>query len=247
MKMLVVFPVSAVDLELAKFLADRIVKLSGMQDHEALIVSSWKVQYDAAVIRAVLAQTFKSVDLIVPEFEEDGWPGGPNTMFLAAADYLDTKGNDSPFFFMEADMFPLTDQWLATFEQEYKSVGKPYMGVVNDSRFKDLKTGEQFVKGKHMVGAGVYPPDFMKRCKTIETIPNRISWDTHIGPEILSEVHDTKLIAHRWGTKDYVLQNGQICMTAVDSVNYHDYAAPISKEAVLVHGAKDVSLYRLIP
>lgn len=247
MKLLTVFPVSAVDLPIAKFLVDRIVKLGGAEDHEALVVASWKIQYDAAFLKAVLAQAFKSVEMIIPEFEEDGWPGGPNSMFLTAADYLDAKGNIEPWFFMEADIFPLKSGWLALLEQEYEKAGKPYVGCVNDSRFRNTETGEQWIDGKHMVGAGIYPPDFMKRCRTIETIPQRISWDTHIGPEILNDVHDTKLIAHRWGTKNYVIQNGQICMTAVDPVNYHDYAAPIPEEAVLVHGSKDVSLYRLIP
>jgi hypothetical protein len=243
--MLVVFPISAVDLSLAKFLADRIVKLGGCEAHEALIVSSWKVQYDVAVIRAVLAQAFKAVEMIVPEFEEDGWPAGPNSMFLAAADYLDAKGNTEPWFFCEADMFPTTAKWLDAFEQEYNEAGKPYMGVVNDSRFKNLETGEQFVLGRHMVGAGVYPADFMKKCKTIETIAPLISWDTHIGPEILSEVHNTKLIAHRWGCQRARKENGKIIMEAVDPVNYHDYSAPLPAEAVLVHGLKDDSLYRL--
>ncbi len=76
--MLVVFPISAVDLSIAKFLADRIVKLGGMEEHTALVVSSWKIQYDAAVIKAVLAQIFKSVEMIIPEFEEDGSQGRNN-------------------------------------------------------------------------------------------------------------------------------------------------------------------------
>ncbi len=244
--MLVVSPISAVDLNIAKFLADRIVKLGGMEEHTALVVSSWKIQYDAAVIKAVLAQTFKSVEMIIPEFEEDGWPGGPNTMFLAAADYLESNGNTEPWFFMEADIFPLREGWLASLNQEYTEAGKPYMGVINDSRFKNLDTGEQFVNGQHMVGAGIYPADFMKRCKTIEMIPQHISWDTAIGPEILSEVHDTKLISHKWGTKDYYFHNGQLCMTAVDPINFHDYSSPINPEKiVLIHGDKSGSLYRL--
>jgi hypothetical protein len=243
-----VFPVSYGDFMLARSLADRISKLGGMQDHEALVISSWRVKLDAPEIVAILTKAFKKVEMIVPEFEEEGWPAGPNSMFLAVADHLEATGNPYPWFFMEADLFPLRASWLAELEQGYEEAvkaGKPYYGVINDSRFINLETKERFVLGRHMVGAGVYPPDFMTRCKTIEAIDPLISWDTHIGPEILPDASDTKLISHRWGTKNYHMKDGKLCMEAVDPVNFHDYSAPVDSRACIVHGAKDFSLYKL--
>lgn len=240
-----VFPVSYGDYGMAKSLAERIVGLGGMQDHEALVVASWRVKLDAPEIAALYAKAFKHVDFTVPEFEEEGWPAGPNSMFLAAADYLAAKNNPYPWFFMEADLFPLRASWLQELETGYEAAGKPYYGVINDSRFINMETKERFVLGRHMVGAGVYPSDFMTRCKTIEAIAPLISWDTHIGPEILPDTADTKLISHRWGTKNYHMKDGKLMMEALDPVNYHDYSAPVDPQACIVHGAKDFSLYKL--
>jgi hypothetical protein len=243
-----VFPVSYHDFGLAKVLAERIVLLGGMQDHDALVVSSWRVKLEAAEIVAIFAKAFKNVAFTVPEFEEEGWPAGPNSMFLAVADYLEAAKNLYPWFFMEADMFPLRASWLAELEQGYEEavkMGKHYLGVINDSRFINLETKEKFINGKHMVGAGVYPADFMKRCKTIEAIDPLISWDTHIGPEILHEVADCDIIAHRWGCHNARLENGTIVMDAIDPILYHDYSAPIPNETAVIHGIKDFSLYKI--
>jgi len=241
-----VFPVSYGDFMLARALAERIVKLGGMQDHEALVVSSWRVKLDAPEIVAILAKGFKKVDFTVPEFEDEAWPAGPNSMFIATADYLETKDNTLPWFWLESDVFPFAPGWLETWEKEYAQSKKPYMGHINISRYKNLETGARFEKGHHLMGVATYPADYMRRCKMIQSVPATISWDTWTGEEVVPETHDTNLLAHRWGTCRYRRnEKNQIVMDAVDPVNYHDYSVPIPEEAVLVHGCKDGSIYTL--
>jgi len=242
--MLIVLPVSHIDVDAALRLATRLRDAKGLATVwlAATMQASWDVGPIVDVLRS--APQFNYYRL--PDECEEGWPESANHMFYSLAQELARHENKEPWYFMEADNRPLQPCWLEALQQEYIAAGKPYMGAVNDSRLTNLQTGETFIRGKHMVGTGVYPADFLSRCKTIDTVQN-FAWDVHIGPEIIHEVHDTKLIAHRFRTCNYRREGSVLVCDNFEPKPYqHLYAAPVSQEAVILHGCKDDSLDKLL-
>lgn len=137
---------------------------------------------------------------------------------------------------------------LDRIEEEYDRVGKPYMGTVNDTRFRDKRTGKLHLQGKHMVGTGIYPADFAERSKAIHMM-TRVPWDIEVQDEVLPECHDSKLFFHCWGTHKYhFTKEGELIGRDVErppAKEQHYYARPVPTETAVIHGSKDDSLYKL--
>jgi hypothetical protein len=241
--MLLVIPVSHVDLDRAVQMARRIVSYGDMGEEFVLVSSTWNAAWDVDELMRILRPAFAGVGLHKLESEcELGWPESANHLFYETMRFVSEAGFLDSVYFMEADNVALRPGWFAALKNEYAEAGKPYMGVINDSKWF-TKTGEVEIRGRHMVGTGIYPRDFFETCQSIHTI-GRIPWDVEIGPEVIRDCRDTKLIAHRWGTKNYRRENGVIVMDDIDPI--HGYAKPIPPQAMIVHGAKDGSLDRLL-
>jgi hypothetical protein len=168
-------------------------------------------------------------------------------MFYSTAERLAEVSNKDPWLWFEGDVFPLQPDFLSQLETEYEKAGKPYMGTLNMSRY--LKPdGTQFEQGRHMVGMGIYPADFTTRCHRIHFIPEKMPWDVWIEDEVVNDCHDTNLIFHAWNTGKYHLVDGELIGADLKNTTgeKHKYGGrPVNHEAVLLHGLKDASLYRL--
>lgn len=245
--MILVIPISHVDLTQAKLLAQQIVRYGGV--NQIVVVSTWRAGWDVEEIIKIL-KTCADVKYVVLQEEcELGWPESSNHIFYEAAKFLvEGCGNTEPWLFMEADMMPLHYDWLRQLELDYKLAGMPYAGVINKSVFMNTETKETWIAGEHLVGAGIYPADFLNRCHKIHYV-DHTPWDVFIGPEIIGEVHHTNLISHRWNTVNY--RRNEDGLIVMDRVKVADVGVgirtdPIPVDAVLNHGCKDSSLYNLL-
>lgn len=237
--MIVVIPVSHVDIDMAEELLTKVIEL-GKVDAEVVLVFTHKAYWDADRIATLAKAGFAeaSVRRLQDECEE-GWPESCNHLFYGSARMV--AGN--AFYFMEADNMPLSPGWFDELLSEYRRAGKPYMGVIGDTKYLNRRTGEKITRGKHMVGTGIYPADFLKICPSVHYMDRR-PYDICIEEDVVPLCHHTDLIAHRWGTVNYRRENGAIVMDDRDP--QFEYAAPIPPQAVVVHGCKDGSLFKLL-
>lgn len=238
--MLLVIPVSDVDIDQAENLFNRIVML-GIPSTQIVVPMTWKAWWDLDKLSSILPQAhyFK-----LPDEEEIGWPESSNHMFYNTALYLAEHWPKEAWYFMEADTCPIKKNWFEIMKSEYEEIDKPYMGVVSNTvRFREE---EYIVTGKHMTGTAIYPANFLSQCKSIHYLM-RTPWDIEIGPEILPLCHSTKLIAHRWSSFGYHYKDGVIHITGSRAISKFStsHVQPIQPEAVVVHGCKDGSIYAL--
>lgn len=244
--MRIVIPVSHVDLHLAELMMARINKLGGLAGHELTLVITMQAYWDREKFAILASQSgAESITAMrLPTENEEGWPESANHLFYSTVMHLATLGNTRFWYFMEADNVPLFPGWADALEREYLAAGKSYMGVINDTTYRNTLTGATFIRGKHMVGTGIYPADFAKCCQSVHYMDRR-PFDICIEEEVVPKCHNTRLICHRWGTVNYRAAGDVIIMDDRDS-SYARYAAPVSPEAVVVHGCKDASLYKLL-
>jgi hypothetical protein len=235
---------------LSNLLAQRFAKLGDMKDRKATVVVTWENHFDLEKYLAFLGQHFKEVDFkVLPDTPEGlGWPEAGNHLFYGAAEYLHSIKNEDPWMFFEPDMFVLQKYWLDRFDEEYARVGKPYLGTINDTRFLDKIAGKVHKEGQHMVGAGVYPPDFFTKSKKIHMLEH-VPWDLEIQDEVVPECFNTSLIFHAWSTRAYhFTEEGVLIGKDVKRVVHegtHFYARPVNPGCAVIHGCKDDSLYRV--
>lgn len=255
--MLLVLPICDKEIHQAHRLATWMHALGGMKDQRCLVAYTWKAQWDIPLVIENLSSTFGEVLSYMPPLEdESGWPISSNTFFQQVAEYLDSIGNSEPWFWFECDVCPLKEGYWAALTTEYNEAGKPYMGTINQSQFMYVRDvvkngvtypkGYKFFQGRHLVGAGIYPGDFWRRCAGIRSL-SEIAFDVALGAEIAPEAHDTKLMAHRWQTWKYRRNaEGLLTMEDVDPDDNLYSGRVIPPEAVIVHGCKDTSLIGLL-
>ena len=164
--MKLVLPVSHVDFKLAALLASYTATLGQMTEERCLVVSTWSAAWYMDPILEWIRPAFGSVEYLKLATEnEQGWPASASHLFFETCKHLHEHDNTEPWFWCEADALPLRAGWFQELKHEYEEAGKPYMGKINDSRFENIKTGERFIKGKHMSGVAVYPANFLDMCQ----------------------------------------------------------------------------------
>lgn len=237
-----IFPFSQADIINASLLANRFTKMGDMHEREILVTCCWKDHFGIEGVIKALTPHFKKVEAyVMPDVPfDEGWPQAPNHMFYNSCLWLAQHGNPDPFYFFEADCFPLWPGWLDEMEQEYTEAGKPYYGFINDTWM--TVDGESKITGKHMVGTGVYPADFLDKCEGVHTLDD-VPWDIAIRDEVIPECHGTQKIHHAWSTGKYRYLKGELIAEPLNK--WKRYGGPVNPEAVVIHGCKDQSLYRL--
>lgn len=243
-----IFPFSSVDMTLASLLANRFTKMGDMHNRELLVTCCWKDHFGIEQLVKDLSPHFKHVDSYVMEDvpEDLGWPQAANHMFYNSCIWLAKHGNTEPFYFFEADNFPLYPCWLDAFEIEYKeavAAGKPYMGFINKTYMTiNGKSGEE--RGVHMVGTGIYPANFLDICESIHTLTD-IPWDIACQEEIISQCHPTAKIFHAWQTGNYTLTTAGLVGIDLSKFRGRYGGRVVPKGTCNIHGAKDFSLYQI--
>lgn len=257
--MLLVLPVSRVDLGMAIEMAKWAKKLGPYDRHKALIVWDPAIVFEQRVrFRRLVDQWgFAFVTELEPTLRADevGWPAGPNGMFRHTVSHIQrTADLRGPWYFFEADNVPMVAGWLDKIEAEYNRTRMrfPCMGVLENSWMEARSGGliHRIPVGKHLVGTAVYPWDLVRLTMSFMHTGNR-AFDVVMQDDLVPEyARHTDLIQHNWLTCNYRWENGVIKCDAADGKieGQKGYALnhDVRKNAVVVHGCKDGSLLRVL-
>lgn len=221
--MIVVYPFSLVDQDLALKNAKWMNELGGCKGHECLMIADQRCQ-NAIFVLNELKQVFDSVYNFPAHAEINGWPEGANYMFRLATSWMD-NAKRKEFLWLEPDAIPLTRGWLDFIQREYdevaKRMGKRFMG--------DRVQVENIPL--HMSGVGIYPSPLHAYAGEAYRA-HEVAWDMAGKDQIVPKAHFTKLIEHAWKHPKF---------TSIDELE-----TQIRPECVLFHSSKDGSLIDLL-
>lgn len=224
--MIVVYPFSLPDEQLALKNAQWINDLGGCKGHEVYVL--YDKRCSSITVDAILTQlraAFDHVYVLECHAEIDGWPEGANYFFRMAAAKLQTKPNTQYFMWMEPDAIPVKKGWLDDIQREFESVAKPmgkfFMG--DRVQVEDIPL--------HMSGIGIYPLPLHAYAGEAYRAAE-VAWDMAAKDQIVPKAHFTKLIEHAWKHPSFT--------------NDTELATQIRKEAVLFHSSKDGSLIDIL-
>lgn len=172
------------------------------------------------------------------------------------------KWDDLPFIWMEADLQPITPNWLSIVKNDYVMGKTPFRGMIEKTRLEitNTQTGEvtpHYTGTEHFVGAGIYPAGYIRY--TVPTgnpkikgspmasyrnpsysIPFDVKCEGQHIPATQSPVW-----LHKPRTVNWKHEEGSIYSCEDRSVDRFGltYAGKVSLSGVaLVHGPKDHSL-----
>ena len=251
--MLIVIPVGPSDATNLHLLTQSITRL-GVVEAPILIVSVPSLQADAVSAGAALNATVAITD---DEFA-NGWPVGPDRMFIWTIRYLAQISNQQPWLWLEPDACPLKEDWDVTLRNEYHAAQKPYFGFVRPTAWRDKDGNLTPVEGDNMMaGVAIYPPN-MHLDAELAPLLNDLSladprfhppvpWDLYLRWIFARRgVHATNVIYDRWRTCNYTRGEFDVIQCEPSPTEKHAVGGVIPEEAVIVHGCKDGSLHKLI-
>ena len=256
--LLLILPLSHSDAELAQSKVDLFLKFGPYPGHHLTIMPTDSVPVTVANdMKAKLSVAFDSVEVEPIVTQQKSWPAGPNETFQLAAKYAVKRG--LPWWFFEADIDPIAPQWLQKCAAEFESERKGYWGRIVPTRVVTKTPDGQMeygTEGKHMVGCGIYPPQYGTASVSLPNLNVRYIWaqseplrpfDIQLAEEVIHWAHPTELLQHNFKTVNYRVEDGQIvCDNMEGNPPHASHAKPIDSRAVVVHGCKDGSLARLI-
>jgi hypothetical protein len=133
------------------------------------------------------------------------------------------------------------------------------MGVVVSTRGITIEGGKPIsvpTGEKHMVGTGIYPAHYGKTSVKVPFVARHMMWagssapepyDVQIRHETAPKAHNTKLIAHRFKTVNYRIEDEKlVCDNAPGNPESASHATPVPHGTLVVHGVKDASLAKLV-
>lgn len=255
----IVLPVSRPGLPLFEGLIKTFCFFGGLQRHQIICVPAPSVQQEAAALTGQLRSVCDRVTVQpLPREPKGGWPVGPNMHFRDTVEILDKMDLKDPWWFFEEDGRPIAAGWADRTELMYHRGGRPFMGVLRQSKEVLRKDGQPWDDGEYMVGFGIYPPNF-KEMSTLYKVTGElqignknyhpIPFDVKMRWEVAPHALRTDLIDHRGSTWNYhVKEDGRIWCEDKDLpegiASYAD--TPIHQMAFVVHGCKDDSLTNLV-
>jgi hypothetical protein len=107
--------------------------------------------------------------------KEIGWPAGPNgmasDMFVESLKRFRSGlwANVEAVWLLEADILPLTIDWLSRIRTEWSEAKKPVMGAWQP----------EWSPVGHVNGNMLFVPDLAARVRNLEGCPPHIPWDTY--------------------------------------------------------------------
>lgn len=191
--------------------------------HQCVLVGSKGMNRDKLdAVHAAARGAFQTVHFIQPFMpDERGWPMSCNTLFKAAASYIEQTLN-LPWFWNEPDCIPLKPAWLDALEADYLGCRKPFMGTMFSKPWP------------HITGTAVYPPSVRRHSQKM-ALASIKPWDVIDAVEIIRKAHQTQLIQHSWGD---VATNTPPTFPNLESLKQ------IRPQAVVFHRCKDGSLIK---
>lgn len=251
--MLIVIPVGPSDATNLRLLTQAINRL-GVVEAPILIVSVPSLRVEA---ESAATQLNAEVAFTDDEFA-NGWPVGPDRMFIWTIRHLGEIGNDQPWLWLEPDACPIKAGWDVALKNDYQAAGKPYYGYVRPTAWRDKDGTLTPIEGDNMLlGVAIYPPH-MHKDQELAPLLNDLSlpdpashpaspWDIYLRWHFFRKgVHSTRVIYDRWRTCNYVRGDFDEIICEPLPEEKHAEGGIIPDEAVIVHGCKDGSLHRLV-
>lgn len=234
MTILCCLPVFTEDVPKLQNLLKWLHQLSGCHHHSAVIVA------DAATSAAHVlglqieaAKSFETVQVISTAAPVNGWPAGPNSLWLAAALYA--KEQNCPWLFLEPDAVPLGPSWLDAIDIHYRARGRAYMGALvscSDPRLPPL----------HLAGVAVYPAwAHEELAQTVCDNPGK-AFDLAVADKVVPQAIHSDLFQHLWGE---IGNPPTFAERRIPKTNTFDLAY-LKPKSVLFHRSKDGTLIKLL-
>lgn len=242
------------DAELALESAKAITAMGSNYNHVATVCCTEDTKF-VFEITEELKKTFPSVNRIVARDGFNGWPLGPNQMFVDASNYCYSR--KTPWYFWEPDCVPMVERWADKLEEEFNKHPDKIMGC--------LIEGGMAPSGKNVykliVGSAVYPARFLDRCglaanlynynsayQNSQTVPE--PWDVRCRWVFMQNGRNTDFIKAYWKSCNYQYKGEDIVFFAEDpeAQEIQSVTCPdgrVDPQAVVVHGCKDGSLHRM--
>ena len=242
------------DAELALLSAKAMVAMGMNMRHKAIVCATESTALIPEITEE-LRRVFPEVGRIVAQDGFNGWPLGPNQMFVDASTHC--YRYQDPWYFWEPDCVPMVKGWADKLETEFNKEPNKIMGsVVNGGMAPSGKNVYQL-----LVGSAVYPAKFLDYCglaaslcnyniayRQAGTIPE--PWDVRCRWVFMQNGRNTDLIKAYWKSCNYQHKEGNLVFFAegpeaqeIQSVTCPDRV--VDPKAIVVHGCKDGSLHRM--
>jgi len=164
--------------------------------------------------------------------------------------YLRNSGNTEPWLWLEVDTVPMVADWADRLQREYHSCGKPLLGFTRKTVYKNADKSVYHIDGDDMLlGVAVYSAGFgdgevapllRDLLRAPREAPNQ-PFDVYLrwAMKRFGWAH-TDLVAHCWKSREWAWDGPLSCFDS-DGI----WRAFSANSAVLIHGCKDKSLYRI--
>lgn len=237
-RVIAAFPFHSGDVQKAVKLLEWIGSLQdGCMDHTALLVADAGVEWgDVVELTSIAEKAFSKVCVTATESSVMSWPKGPNSMFMAAAEFVEKELHE-PFFFCETDCVPLKAGWLDSLDRAYRSCGRPFMGAL-------VSTTNPNLPRVSLAGVAVYPPNAASLLRQVLEAQSMRAWDVASAAVTVPQSAHTPLIQHFWGQPQLPPTFAE--RKWLDSPVNTFTLSNLNKDAVVFHRNKDGTLIRLL-
>jgi len=203
--------------QLAWLWFDWVAELGGVENHELVVLVPEGQELPESV------KAWKKVYRITDRHKISTWPEGPNASFQQVIWWMTLRKIGEPVFWIEPDAIPLKPYWIDAWVEEYRSCNKPFMGALQ-AEIKNYCPA-------HMTGNAIYPAQAATLAPKLLQAKHS-AWDVWSAPEVLPQMHATKLLQHAW-------QHGPITTMA-------EYQKEIDPAANIFHTDKFGALVKLM-
>ena len=251
-------PVSRHDRHLINNLVKSLETFKPGSDHELIIFGSREVERDVIDLENKIKHLFDSSETLIIDDTMLGWPMSCNFYFQQLCKYISGKKDVDAFMWFELDTTILKDNWLDIISNEYyadttkavKEKRDPYIYLGARERVYEGKNGEllpESLAGQRMAPIGVYSKEIC-----LSPVLNSLSmtnrhWTNVIQWYVVKRLNNSNLIQNNWRTKNYRHEGKSlVCDSDANLAWDVHWNNPVNESAVLVHGCKDSSLFKLL-
>ena len=227
-------------------------------DHELIVFGSREVEQDVLELEKKIKHLFTLSETLIIDDTMLGWPMSCNFYFQQLCAYISGKKDVDAFMWFELDTTIIKPDWLDVITDEYyadttkankeKRIPSIYLGA--KERAYEGRNGEllpESIAGQRMAPVGVYSKEicFSPVLNSL-SLTNR-HWTHVIQWYVVKRLKDSQLIQNNWRTKNYRHEQENIVCDSYSNLawNIH-WNNPLNDKAVLVHGCKDDSLFKLL-
>ena len=248
--MKITIPVSRTDVHMLPIFTDVLLHHGNLHNHSIILFPTEPCTAEADTAANRLRQICPSVSVQpLPDFQ-GGWPKAPNAHWAHALRHLRSTGNTEPWLWLEVDAVPMVSNWAEQMQREYNACGAPLLGHVRQTVYRNEDGSVFHEDGDEMLlGVAMYSPGFGEG--EVDPLIRDLLRGPFEAPDEPFDVYlrwamrrvgwaHTGLVAHCWKSGEW--QDEGLFTYTNDS---GETVEMLDCNAVLIHGCKDESLYRI--